>query len=286
MPEVAIIPEAAVRVAMVGVVAVVAMVVEVATIRGWGRQRQSYHYPINPLPVTQTYQGQTLPANPKEGQVFTYTDSAENVISLVYNAATKSWLLPVVSVPGHPPLNPVNGKIHKFTSIFTNVTTYYVYTGSKWGVSVARGRNSTPPKDPEIVQGTCEGYNQMLALQTEHTKETAAFVTIDGKVFILPMDKNTEITSEAVNQYEDAQGRTFISVVRATEVDAPEQFPRQWYLYHTTFDAAGKETVSIHLVTAHVHSHPMNGNNWLNLFRKFFPCKWPEEWWYSLPAPS
>ncbi len=41
---------------------------------------------------------------------------------------------------------------------------------------------------------------------------------------------------------------------------APQQEPGQWYLYSTTFDAAGNATVTTHLVTAHVHSHPMNGN--------------------------
>jgi hypothetical protein len=186
----------------------------------------------------------------------------------VWNASVSAWMIPEVKITATMQEKNYGDKV-PFLYRGTIVIAETMKTDEGWillpinynnGGSPDYTYEPEPPKDPEIVQGTCEGYNRMLALQTEHTKETAAFVTGDGKVFILPMTENTEIRAVTENQYKDAQGRTFISVAQAIAADAPGQVPGQWYLYHTTFDAQGHATVTTHVVTAHIHSHPMNGN--------------------------
>jgi len=100
-------------------------------------------------------------------------------------------------------------------------------------------------------------------------KEVVGWQTADGKVFVLPLtgtdqsgqsSTNTQLTSNTYSSYQDSQGRTLLSVNRATAADAPERAAGSWYLDYYSFDTNGNVTITTHLVTGHVHTHPMNGN--------------------------
>jgi len=67
---------------------------------------------------------------------------------------------------------------------------------------------------------------------------------------------NTVDRSTTSNQVYDAQGRMLIAVGRAQAGDLPGRLPGSWYLDYYTYDANGRATVSTHLITGHVHTHP------------------------------
>ena len=104
--------------------------------------------------------------------------------------------------------------------------------------------------DIERVDGECDGLKRMLALQKQHNRETAAFVTIDGKVFILPMKDNTETSAQTANQYQDSQGRTVMTVFEENG---------DWHIEIYDWNTS-PATVNSYPLAYHIHSHPMNGN--------------------------
>jgi len=95
-------------------------------------------------------------------------------------------------------------------------------------------------KEVEVLTNPCAAYKRMLALQKDKKKEAAAFVTTDGRVFVLPMEKNTHLTSETLNQYKDSQNRVIMTVYQAQNSDASDLSPGRWYLTSAVYDAQGR----------------------------------------------
>jgi len=104
-----------------------------------------------------------------------------------------------------------------------------------------------------------------VIIQIKEGKEVIGWLTSDGKVFVLPLtgtdqsgqsSTNTQLTSNTYSSYQDSQGRTLLSVNQAQAGDLPGRLPGMWYLDYYSYDG----TTSTHLVTGHVHTHPMNGH--------------------------
>jgi hypothetical protein len=100
----------------------------------------------------------------------------------------------------------------------------------------------------------------MLALQRAKGKEAAAFVTTDGRVFVLPMEENLFDKSKTYDRYFDSQGRIVVRVFQAQNSDAPTLVPGRWYLTTAVYDAQGRGHNTTYLLASHTHTHPTNGN--------------------------
>jgi hypothetical protein len=125
-----------------------------------------------------------------------------------------------------------------------------------WMNSGTYSTGSTPwtggnnEKDIELVVGKCDGFKRMLALQKETGHEVAAFVTTDDKVFILPMEGNTEILSNTSNIYKDSQDRVIFTVYQENGT---------WKVQLVDY-STNPPSLGVLDLAYHVHTHPMNGN--------------------------
>lgn len=91
----------------------------------------------------------------------------------------------------------------------------------------------------------------MLALQKSHDKEAAAFLTKDGKVIILPMEKNTDTTAVFYGERRDAQNKVTLAVYNENS---------KRYVGITTYAANGYATTTVYEIAAYVHTHPIRAN--------------------------
>ena len=212
-----------------------------------------------PPPLPNKLDNVTFPVSPKNGQVLTYLDSQGNRVTLVYNKALNSWVLPAVTAKGTPPANSTVKTYYYYQDPSTQRIEVYVWTGTQWVIPMVRATHLDNEKEVEVVDDPCAGYKRMLELQKAKGKEAAAFVTKDGKVFILPMEKNIYLKSETRNQYVDSQNRVIMTVYQAQASDAPDLSPGRWYLTTAVRDAQGRPTYTTYPLASHVHTHPING---------------------------
>jgi|GEM_PF-1520655 len=100
-----------------------------------------------PPPLPNTVENATLPVSPHDGQVFTYLDSQGKLVTLVYNKALNSWVLPGVTVKGTPPANPAVNTYYYYQDLVTQKREVYVWTGTRWVTPVAKATSLFPSKN-------------------------------------------------------------------------------------------------------------------------------------------
>ena len=220
-----------------------------------------------------------LPDNPVHGQQHTITQA--NGQQVVYqfrcNNGVCVWHIQMVILPeavvradrsaySSFPVNGVNGQlVYSLTTDLQRIAFVFNATSKQW-----QGKVIDPYKNPQRVDDPCAGYKEMLRIQTKEGKEVIGWRTSDGKVFIVPLSDrnangqvigtNTVDRSITSNQVYDEQGRMLIAVSRAQAGDLPGRLPGMWYLDYYSYDATGRATITTHLVSGHVHTHPTNGN--------------------------
>jgi len=219
-----------------------------------------------------------FPSNPVQGQTHTVMSSNGQQVLYQYSCTGSNcvWRIVLVTIPeqtvtaerntyGYLPTTPINGQlvVHLANN---NQRILYTYDADnlRW-----RGVAFDPYKDPQKVDDPCAGYREMLRIQNAEGKEVVGWQTADGKVIIAPLSDrnatgqvigtNTVDRSTTSNQVYDPQGRMLIAVGRAQAGDLPGRLPGMWYLDYYSYDATGMTTISTHLITGHVHTHPPGG---------------------------
>ncbi|MDQ3394494.1 MAG: hypothetical protein M3512_10345 [Bacteroidota bacterium] len=103
---------------------------------------------------------------------------------------------------------------------------------------------------PEVIDGECNGYDKMLALQSEHNKEQVGLLTTTGEVIILPWDNNEKTLSSTYTKYYDADKKVILALYQEYGV---------WFVDLADY-SSGSPRFTTYEVAAHIHSHPANGN--------------------------